>query len=223
MDTEQLDGLLQASAPAIRNIDQIDIRAMLADARAEARPARPRRRVSVGVGAAAALALIIGGGGVAVASGLVSWPSGFEDPDGSYAFTLPSGRACEVRLIVEDRTSPSEPSPDDATTRGVQDSVTDWLREGALDRDLDLETADAEAVRILAEQRESYGMTVLIGADGWLADAALAPGRPDADDVRAFAVDRAVRAAMVEHLASSGFPENTWTFGTDGGVKCETE
>lgn len=223
MDTEQLDESLRASAPVAMSIDRIDIGAMMADARTEARPDRPRRRIRVGVGAAAALALIIGGGGVAVASGLVSWPSGFEDPDGSYAFTLPSGRACEVRLIVEDRTSASEPGAHDAATRDVQKSVTSWLREGALDHDLDLDAADAEVTRILSEQEKSYGMTVLIGDDGWLTDAALTPGRPDADDARAFTVDRAVRAAMSEHLVEAGFPESTWTFGTDGGVKCEAD
>lgn len=224
MDSEQLDDLLDASAPSSCVVDRADIRAMMADAAAEVRGMRrPRRRLRAGIGAGAALALIVGGGGVAVASGLVSWPSGFEDPDGSYAFSLPSGRACEVRLIVEDQTSAAEPSPDDAVTRAVQDAVATWLRDGALERDLDLAAADAESARILAEQEESYGMTVLIGADGWLTDAATTPGRPDADDARAFAVDRAVRAAMTEHLLQAGFPEYTWTFSTGGGVKCAAE
>ncbi|MFT4258631.1 hypothetical protein [Microbacterium sp.] len=135
MDIEELDGLLNASAPNTRTIDRIEVRAMMADAREAARPARSPRRVGAGMAAGAALALVIGGGGVAVASGLVAWPSGFEDPDGFYAFTLPSGRACEVRLIVEDRTSATDPSADDATTRAVQESVTTWLRDGGLERD----------------------------------------------------------------------------------------
>ncbi|MBO0979440.1 hypothetical protein [Microbacterium sp. SD291] len=223
MDAEQLDEILNASAWPARAVELPAIRSMMADAAEVARPARTRRRVRAGVAAGAALALMIGGGGVAVASGLVSWPTGFEDPDGSYAFTLPSGRGCEVRLIIEDQTDPAEPSPDDAGIRAVQESVATWLREGALDRDLDLGAADAEAARILAEQEEEYRMTVLIGADGWLTDAAVTPGRPDADDARAFAVDRAVRAAMGEHLLEAGFPDNTWTGSTNGGVKCEAE
>lgn len=223
MDTEQLDDLLDASARPAAVIDLLTIRSMVADAAETVRPARARRRVRAGLAAGAALVLMIGGGGVAVASGLVSWPSGFENPDGSYAFTLPSGRACEVRLIVGDQTSATEPSPDDVTTRAVQDSVATWLRDGALERDLDLGAADAEAARILAEQEDSYGMTVLIGADGWLTDAAMTPGRPNADDARAFAVNRAVRAAMTDHLVSAGFPESTWTYSTEGGVKCEAE
>lgn len=229
MDTEQLDDLLDASAPVARVVDAVDIRAMMADAAEAARPVRSRRRVRTGIAAGAtALALIIGGGGVAVASGLVSWPSGFEDPDGSYAFTLPSGRACEVRLVigasepVEDPTAEVDRSVDADRLRAVQDEVVRWLRDGALDRDLDLPAAEAEASAILDEQ-EAVGMTILIGEDGWLTDAATAPGRPDADDARAFAVDRAVRAAMGVHLDEEGFSANSWTFSTDGGVKCETE
>lgn len=223
MDDDRLHRMLDASAPTARALDESVVRMMMTDAEAAARPARPRSRVRVGLTAAASLALVIGGGGVAIASGLVSWPSGFEDPDGSYAFTLPSGRACEVRLIVEEQTDANEPGPDDAVTRAVQDSVQTWLRDGALDRDLDLAAADAEAERVLAEQAEDYGMTVLIGADGWLTDAAVAPGRPDADDARAFAVNRAVRAAMVAHLTDAGFPEEAWLTSTDGGVKCAAE
>lgn len=228
MDTEQLDDLLSASAPAARVIDRVDVRAMMADAAAEVRPVRSRRRVTAGIAVGAALALIIGGGGVAVASGLVSWPSGFEDPDGSYAFTLPSGRACEARLVIgasepiEDPTAEVERSVDTETQRAVQEEVARWLRDGALDRDLDLPTAEAEALAIYEEQ-EAVGMTILIGADGWLTDAAIAPGRPNADDARAFAVNRAVGAAMTDHLTRVGFPENTWTFSADGGVKCEAE
>ncbi len=223
MDDDRLHRMLDASAPTARALDESVVRMMMTDAETVARPSRRRRRVRVGLTAAASLALLIGGGGVAIASGLVSWPTGFEDPDGSYAFTLPSGRACEVRLIVDEQTDPNEPSPDDAATRAVQDSVQIWLREGALDRDLDIAAADAEAERILAEQAEEYGMTVLIGPDGWLTDAAVAPGRPDADDTRAFAVNRAVHAAMVAHLTDAGFPEEAWLTGTDGGVKCAAE
>ena len=225
MDTEKFDDLLDDSAAERRAIDPKTFRAMVADAAEEADRGAPvpRRRISAGIGAAAALALVIGGGGVALASGLVEWPSGFDDLDGSYAFSLPSGRACEVRMLIEGGTSPDDPGSDDAHTRAIQDSVTTWLHEGALERDLDLDAADAEVARILAEQREASGMTVLIDTDGWLVDAVSTPGRPDADDERAFAVDRAVRAAMTAHLLDEGFPENTWTFTSDGGVKCAAE
>ncbi|MFT4258632.1 hypothetical protein [Microbacterium sp.] len=66
-------------------------------------------------------------------------------------------------------------------------------------------------------------MTVLIGADGWLTDARTTPGHPNADDARAFAVNRALGAALTAHLVRAGFPEGDWSFSADGGVKCEAE
>lgn len=231
MDDDLFEDRLAQSRPATatRRPDlDVALRAMAEDAEVTARPLRPRRRVTAGVTAAAALALVIGGGGVAVASGLVSWPVGYEDPDGAYSFTLPSGRACEVRLIIgeaEGRDDPSaevDRSTDTDTQHALQEEVAQWLRDGALDRDLDLPTAEAEVAAIYDEQA-AVGMTILIGADGWLEDAASVPGRPDADDARAFAVDRAVRAAMTEHLKDRGFPETSWTFSSDGGVKCAGE
>lgn len=228
MNDDLLDERLSQSAPvpALRG-PHLDgaLPAMIVDAQDITRSAQPRRRATAGITAAAALLLLVGGGGVAVAAGLVSWPSGFENPDGAYAFTLPSGRACEVRLVIgesepiEDPTAEVDRSVDTETQRAVQEEVARWLRGGALDRDLDLSTAEADVSAIYDEQ-EAVGMTILIGADGWLEDAAIAPGRPNADDARAFAVDRAVRTAMREHLTDEGFPASSWTFGSDGGVKC---
>lgn len=231
MDEDLLDDRLARSAPETTMRGPhlaADLRSMVEDAEATARPMPSRRRRTAGVSAAAVLALVIGGGGVAVASGLVSWPSGFEDPDGAYAFNLPSGRACEVRLVigepepVGDATAEVDRSVDAETQRAVQEEVARWLRAGALEKDLDVSAAEADVMDIYEEQK-AVGMTVLIGADGWLADAAVAPGRPDSDDAYAFAIDRAVRAAMTEHLQAQGFSEHTWTFGSEGGVKCAGE
>lgn len=231
MTDDLLDERISKSAPPPPSRGpQFDgaLRAMIADAGDIARAAQPRRRATAGFAAAAALALVVCGGGVAVAAGLVSWPSGFEDPDGSYAFTLPSGRACEVRLVIgeseltEDPTAEVDRSVDTETQDAVQQEVARWLRDGALDRDLDLSAAEAEVAAIY-EQQEAVGMTILLAADGSLNDAAIAPGRPNADDARAFAVDRAVRTAMREHLTDEGFAENSWTFSSDGGVRCAAE
>lgn len=224
------DRLAQASPVTVTRRPDLDValRAMADDAEATARPAQPRRRSTAGITAAAALALVIGGGGVAVASGLVSWPVGFEEPDGAYSFTLPSGRACEVRLVIgtpgaiEDPAAEEDRSTDTKMQTALQDEVAQWLRGGALDRDLDLTTAEAEVATVYEEQA-AVGMTVIIGADGWLEDSASVPGRPDADDIRAFAVDRAVGAALTEHLKERGIPETSWTFSSDGGVKCAGE
>lgn len=223
MDEDQLNTMLEASAPETSRIDASAVRAMMSDAEAMARPSRARHRVKIGAAAAAALALVVGGGGVAIASGLVSWPSNLENPDGSYAFTLPSGRACEVRLIVTDDASDDDQSEDVELQREIQDDVANWLRSGALDRELDLPAAEEEAVRVLSEQAEDYGMTVLIGGDGELTDHKSVEGRPTVDDVRAFAVNRAIHGALTDHLRDAGYAENTWTFSTDGGVKCAAE
>lgn len=231
MDDDLFDDRLAQSSPATASRGphfETAVRTMIEDAEATVRPAPPRRRTAAGISIAAALALVIGGGGVAVASGLVSWPSGYEHPDGAYAFTAPSGRACEVRLVigapepVEDSSAEGDRSDDTEAQREVQEEVARWLRAGALDEDLDLPAAKTEVAAIYAEQAD-VEMTVLIGADGWLTDAATVTGRPDADDAYAFAVDRAVVAAMTEHLREQGFSENTWTFGSDGGVKCAAE
>jgi hypothetical protein len=231
MDDDLFEDRLAQSRPATatRRPDlDVALRAMVEDAEATSRAIRPRRRATAGITAAAVMALVVGGGGVAVASGLVAWPVGYEDPDGAYSFTLPSGRACEVRLVIggseggEDPSAEMDRSTDAETQHALQEEVAQWLRDGALDRDLDLPTAEAEVAAIYDDQAAA-GMTVLIGTEGWLEDAASAPGRPDADDARAFAVDRAVRTAMTEHLEDRGFPETSWTFSSDGGVKCAGE
>ena len=162
---------------------------------------------------------------MAIASGLVTWPSGFEDPDAGFEFSLPSGRQCEFRMIVDpvdQDAAISDPSPDRETSAQVQAEVVSWLRDGDLATRLDLESARVSAQSILAEQRES-GMTISISPDGWLEDTAVTSDTLDPDIVEAFAVDRAVRAEMQEHLNSAGYPEYMWDFGTEGGVKCEAE
>lgn len=222
MTRDQLDDMLDASAPAARTIASSDVRAMVLDARNHRGSSRPRRRVKAGAAAVSILALVLGGGGVAVAAGLISWPDNLQSPDTSFDFEVPSGRACEVRLVVEPvADTPEDPSPDRDAAAAVRDEVTHWLRSVDLRAGLDLESARGEAQRILDEQRE-VGMTVAISADGWLADTVIADGTPDADDVEAFAVDRAVRAALTAHLADAGYPENIWEFGAEGGVKCAT-
>lgn len=225
MDDDPLNGILDASAPRARALEKSVVRTMMAEAEAEAsaRPARSRRRAKVGLAAAASLALVIGGGGVAIASGLVTWPSNLENPDAAFEFDVPSGRACEFRLIVTPRESTAaDSSADEVLADDVQGEVVRWLRSGAVRSALDLDAARSEVEQIYAEQG-AVGMTVAIGAHGWLEDTAVAEGVPDADDAEAFAVDRATRMALREHLASAGYPESSWDFSTDGGVKCAAE
>ena len=95
MDTEQLDGLLNASAPVARVIDQVDVRAMMADAVAEVRVPRRRRR-NVALGSLLGL-LLVGGAGFAGASSDWLWGDGLENPDRSYTYTSPTWGQCELR------------------------------------------------------------------------------------------------------------------------------
>lgn len=218
--TDSLDDVLDCSAPSLADrgsARDAALRQMATDARDTVRPRRTVRRRRTAVTAALVGAFVVGSGGVAVAAGLVDWPTGFENPDSSFAFTVPSGRACEVRLVV------TEPSAEAAGGENrAQEEIDRWLNSVDLWTELDMPAAEQESARIMQEQR-SDGMTIRIGTDGWLSDASLDGGDPDADDVYAFAVNRAVGAALRDHLTAVGIDENEWVFGADGGVKCAAE
>ena len=94
MDTEELDDLLRTSAPAPRGVDLVDVRAMMADARAEVR--MPKRRRTLVFGGVLGL-LLVGGAGYAAASTDWLWSDGLENPDRSYAYTSPNWEQCELR------------------------------------------------------------------------------------------------------------------------------
>jgi hypothetical protein len=142
-------------------------------------------------------------------------PAGCENPDAEFTFELPSGRAREVRLAGEtahgDFVEPEQ--------LAAESDFFHWLRGGDLQGKLDMSSARAEADRILTEQA-THGMTVLIGEDGWLTDAGLTEGRPTEDDAFAFAMNRAIGKAMDDYLRERRVPEQMWTFGASGGVKC---
>lgn len=84
-------------ADLIREMDQV---AYAARAQVTARRPRVRRtpRLVAGVGLAI---LLTGGAGAAVAAGGFDWLPWAQDPDTAYLFTLPSGRECELRVVVE--------------------------------------------------------------------------------------------------------------------------
>lgn len=221
MTGDPIDALLDASAPAVPDRGagrDAALQQMARDARDTASPARPSRRRTGVIAAALSGALLLSGGGVAIAAGLVDWPTGFEDPDSSFVFALPSGRACEVRLVVAETDSEAAEGENRA-----QDELDRWLNEVDLESDLDLDAAELDATRIFAEQRD-IGQTILIDDDdGWLTEASLELREATPDDVYAFAVSRAVGYAMTDHLTSVGIPENEWSFSADGGVKCAAE
>lgn len=95
MDIGQLDDLLDASAPAARVINRVDVRAMMADARAEVRVPNRRGRAAV-LGSLLGI-LIVGGAGYAGASSDWLWANGLENPDRSYSYTSPTWGQCELR------------------------------------------------------------------------------------------------------------------------------
>lgn len=96
MIPDQLDALLDASAPPRATIEASDARAMAIAAEREVR--RPRRtRRTVALTGALAL-LLIGGAGVATATSDWRWGEGLESPDRSYTYTAPTWGECEIRF-----------------------------------------------------------------------------------------------------------------------------
>lgn len=96
MTRDALDDLLDGSAPVAATIDKRDVRAMVADARKEARFAPRAKRTAVITGV---LALVMAGGaGVATASSDWLWGDGLENPDRSYVYTSPTWGECEIRF-----------------------------------------------------------------------------------------------------------------------------
>lgn len=104
-DHDPLDLLLERSAPTTPRVDDDLIRIMhhVSNlARVQATAEQPRVPRTPGVLAGLGLAVLLtGGAGAAVAAGGFEWLPWAQDPDAAYAFTLPSGRECELRVVVE--------------------------------------------------------------------------------------------------------------------------
>ncbi|MFK4789407.1 hypothetical protein [Microbacterium sp. ZW T5_56] len=101
---DRLDHLLQRSAPPDLTVGDELTRALdqtTHAARAQIFAEKPRTRRTPRVLAGLGLAIVLmGGAGTAVASGGLSWLPWAQHPDAVYAFTLPSGRECELRSVV---------------------------------------------------------------------------------------------------------------------------
>ncbi len=104
MIRDQLDDLLDASAPHGATIASIDVRTMLDDAWIVARPRRRKRRAAVLSGALALL--LVGGAGIATASSDWLWGPGLENPDRSYTYASPTWGECEIRYSGWDTDNP---------------------------------------------------------------------------------------------------------------------
>lgn len=103
---DPLDALLDSSAPdAVTVTDALtrDLNAATAMAESQVTSELPRPRRTPRLAVALGLAVLLtGGAGAAVAAGGFNWLPWAQTPDVSYPFTLPSGRECEIRLVLEE-------------------------------------------------------------------------------------------------------------------------
>jgi len=105
-DHDQLDELLARSAPRTTTATpelRDELTRMAVASVAERRPSGARRRLRVALGAGIATVAVLAGAGTAAATGLIEWGPWAQDPDVVYAYTLPSGEACELRVTFDDR------------------------------------------------------------------------------------------------------------------------
>lgn len=204
MTEDTLETLLRESAPptpAPESVPRDTYARMIADARRAARPVRRRRLVMAGVGAGLAVALA--GGGLAVAGGVLRTSATAQD-DGraSFAYRLPSGRACEVRVSIYG----ADPV--------VQDAAR-WLQHADVEGQLDL--AGAEQWDRDQAKWDPHQTSVLDPDRGMLMDVQMAPRERTPDDIAAIVVVRAAAMVAVDHLAANkvAIPtgHSSWQFG----------
>jgi hypothetical protein len=119
MIRDTLDDLLDRSAPTSSPAAQVDLDAMIADARKPAtRTFRPRILIAAGLAAV----LASGGVGVAVATDGFSWAPWAREPIGAVQFTMTNGLQCELRF--SEYTAGSDP----AYVNEVNGILEDWYR-----------------------------------------------------------------------------------------------
>ncbi|MFT4284659.1 MAG: hypothetical protein QM598_07495 [Protaetiibacter sp.] len=103
IDTDPLDELLTRNAPptAPRTPGLREELTRMAVSSADGRRAsRSRRRIAIGTGITTVA--LLAGAGTAAATGVVDWAPWAQDPDAVYEYTLPSGEACELRVVFDD-------------------------------------------------------------------------------------------------------------------------
>ena len=151
---DPLDAKLGASAPettALTAEMRHDLRRMN---RASAREASPKTslirrapRLAVGISLAFALSGTAAG---AAASGQFSWLPWAQDPDVAYAFTVPSGRECEIRVAFDDS---------DSTDNGA-----------AFTAAVEAFTVDPAEIERIATEIRTEGLVIAINDDGTVED-----------------------------------------------------
>lgn len=179
MTRDQLDDLLDASAPPHAMIQPVEMRAMLAEARTVALPRRPKRRTVVLSGALGLL--LAGGAGIATASSDWLWSPGLENPDRSYSYTSPTWGECEIRYSGWDTHNP-------LTQAQVDRIIDEWFAN------TDVEAA---AEPYVPEQLAAVEAD-LAGSEETVSD----PRTPDLNAWRAH--DQALSMALYEELKANG-------------------
>lgn len=104
-DLDPFDDLLARSAPRTTEATpelREELTRMSVASVAEGRPVGGRRGLRIAVGAGIASLALLAGAGTAAATGVIEWGPWAQDPDVVYAYTLPSGEACELRLTFDD-------------------------------------------------------------------------------------------------------------------------
>lgn len=179
MIPDQLDELLDASAPPRTKIETAELRAMLSEAQTAAQPRRRTRRAAVVSGVLGLL--LVGGAGIATASSDWLWSPGLENPDRSYTYTAPTWGQCEIRYSGWDTHNP-------LTQLQVDRIIDDWFANA------DVEAAAAPYVAKYLAAFESDQAE----SDEEITD----PRMPDLNAW--FAHDQALSEALHEELKANG-------------------
>jgi hypothetical protein len=116
---DPLDDLLDGSAPTTRAPAQVELDAMIADAR-QPTPRTLRPRILVATSLAAVLAC--SGVGLAAATDGFAWAPWAEKPIGAVQFTMANGFQCELRF------SEYTAGDDPAFVSEVNDALEEWYR-----------------------------------------------------------------------------------------------
>jgi hypothetical protein len=198
---QDLDDILDASAPPLRDVPAAELSAAVADLIERSRSAgRPRRRRRTVVVSATAAFLAVGGA-AAAATAIGGWANPWsEQPEAAISFALPSGTRCEERI--------GDLHVDDPQADAM---IHEWLAGHTLDEVADVDAALA-ALRADGDvwQRDD-GTTVKVGY-----------GTPyyDADYEYAAAASRAIATAVTSKLADAGYPADV-DYRWGGEVRCE--
>nr|WP_201468435.1 hypothetical protein [Microbacterium hydrocarbonoxydans] len=200
---DPLDLILERSAPTplrigdelARDLDQVAFAAR-SQVAAQQRPARRMPRIAAGVGLAV---LLTGGAGAAVAAGGFEWLPWAQDPDAAYVFTLPSGRECEIRSVVEQT-----------------EDVGDW---NAFVADVGQLVIDDAAVDRWAEEirADDRAIIQMVAPDGEWVDPG-PDGVPTEDDLYAAAHWVAFGEGVAARATEAGV---IWGFTGDQAMHCE--